>query len=304
MALTFTLASCDYIDIRNDKGTEKKPAPQVERFSDGVQLTIGSIPEAQYLNIFRYQAANSHNDSPVDETTAVNIGEIFIYNKDITAFSFKDKYTDSAKYYKYEIRYRTGKSYVYSELSAVTVKGTRSGSDAERQIVLTGSATRVNASYDDNQFVITIPTSSLTLPATLAQNSSAKFDVMIAVSNGTVTNLFKMTEDIANAQYTISLRSNLPAHFYDKPLTVKNIVGQYTENSPDSAVNDPDYQRVFWTKPANVQLKKNSSDISSFEIKSVLNTTDVKDYTPKASSMALRMFAENLLADPVYCDYE
>ncbi len=310
VASAFTLFSCDIIDIKNDKPSDKAPAPGVTFSTAGTLLNIGSLTEqdVEYLNIFRYEAKNSSKDSDVNKDTITNIGEIFIYNNKLQAFSFIDKYTSKSKYYKYEIRYKTSRGYVYSELSNTPVRGIRSGSDAERPLILKEGLTRLTGSYDSNQYVITVPSDSLSLPDTTATDTygkKIKFNLMIAISNASVTNLFKMTEDTANKQYTISLRSNLPVHFYDRTLTVSNLVGQYTESDYTTGNETPDYDRVFWTQPKALTLKQNGTDNNKFEIKSIIDSYTIMDYTPQANASAKSLFvsAEDLSADTIYCDY-
>lgn len=300
VASLVTLSSCDIIDIRNDKASDKVTAPLAKVSSKGTQLTINSVTGAEYLNIFRYKAANSSNDASIDKTSITNIGEIYIYNDSLSAFFFEDRYTDSAEYYKYEIRYKTAKGYIYSELSNATVKGIRSGKDAERPILPGSGVTRITGNYDANQYVITVPYASIVLPETAEKDK--KFNLMIAISNASVTNLFKMTEDSANGQYTISLRSNLPSHFYDRTLTVSKLIGQYVESEYQTNNQTPDYDRVFWTKPIDVTIQQNGTDNNKFEIKSVIDSYTIMDYTPQANASVKKATAD-LPADTIYCDY-
>lgn len=305
VATLVTLSSCDIIDIRNDKPSDKVTAPQAKNSATGTQLTISSVTGAEYLNIFRYTTANQRNDSPVNKDSLTNIGEIYIHNSNVTAFSFEDRYTDSGKYYKYEIRYKTANGYTFSELSASTVKGIRSGTDAERPITPGPDYERITASLDSNQYVISIPYSSVVLPdpaVSAANGSAAKFNLMIAISNASVTNLFKMTEDPGNDKYSISLRSNLPAHFYDRTLTVSKLIGQYTENVSVTGQTSADYECVYWTKPIDVTLKQNGTDNNKFEIKSVIDSYTIMDYTPQANASVKKATAD-LPADTIYCDY-
>lgn len=304
-------SSCEYIDIRNDKGTEKKGSPQVEVLEkEGyIKITPESFSGIEYINIFRYETEGYQTESPIKKETAVNIGEIYIHNKDCRIFSFNDRYTSGGKYYKYAIRYKTSKEYIYSELSNKPVLGISNTSNPEKEIRLNTGITKLNVSLDEEQYVLSIPANTFTLPSTNKKdsyNNDINFDVMLAVSNSTVTNLLKMTKDDANNQYSLVLRSTLPSHFYDKELKVISIVGQWTEDvSITAGSNNADYKRLIWTKPLTTYLVIDNEEAEKFTITSKIESVTTMDYTPVANAKLndRALFTADLSADTFYCDY-
>lgn len=282
----FSLCSCDFLNITNDKDSSSSiTAPVIETKSDGLVISPTQVTGTVYLNIFRYEVDGATDSASIVANTTQNIGQVTLATINGSLYSgsilFTDYYTSTSKYYQYFVRYKTSSAYKTSAVSG-TYKG--AGSAGEKSITNKTANTPFQITLDNTQYILSVKNSDITMPAPL--DASDSFDLMVGLNNGTNTILFPMTYDSGNSQYTVSLRNVLPDTFIAVPLTMKCIIGQ-TDVAVPKGTNDTTtiYTLYHWTSPLSAEATVNSTAVDDFTMPKNANESGTIDFTPTANQI-------------------
>jgi len=208
--------------------------------SSGSAIAVASTPtvSASIANIFRQACADEDFDENVED--AVNIAQI-TSSKDFSEIAFTDSFTDSAKYYRYAIRYKDGNSFKITKYSKVVAEaGT---GEAE----LSSSSSEASLLYED---------SGCTLSTTEAITSPADFsEAYLILTSGTESTLVKIEDEIqsgtlAAGAKTGSLQNKLPSSFLGEETAARYMIAINEETSGSSTL-------YYFTNPlaAAIQIK-------------------------------------------------
>lgn len=289
--MIFSLVACNFIDT-TAKSTGIT-APNVSQITGSTPISVmpTTLAASTYINIFRY-----------DETNTYNIGQI-VKTSDYTTtgeVNFVDYYTSGDKKYSYFARYKTSSGYVVSKSSGLKSGGPASGIDNEKamEVDTTGGNSTTNVYYDSDAYVLKVKKSELKIPTTYQYDNSidtnSVFTPMIAINNGSKTQLFEMEEktikenisgvDTDVVYWYFDMRTYLPDNFYDKELTLDGIVGQEIDEGSDGSETDAKilYYVYSWTKPlesSSLTINYSNSEVDTIIVTKNSKSEDVFDYT-------------------------
>lgn len=289
--LIFSLVACNFIDTTAKNTGITAPNVSQEKGSTAISVTPTTLAASTYINIFRY-----------DETNTYNVGQI-VKTSDYTTtgeVNFVDYYTSGDKKYSYFARYKTSSGYVVSKSSGLKSGGPASGVDNEKvmEVDTTGGNSTTNVYYDSDAYVLKVKKSELKIPTTYQYDNSidtdSVFTPMIAINNGTKTQLFEMEEktiketvsgvDTDVVYWYFDMRTYLPDNFFDKELTLEGIVGQEIDEGTNSSETDATvlYYVYSWTKPLESSLltiNYSNSEVDTIIVTKSSKSEDVFDYT-------------------------
>jgi len=246
----------------DDAGTPAYEAPQVSSSSTGVAISIVSIENTGYINVYRRKDLGSSTYS-----TPVNIGEIKPASGKTFPSSviFTDPYALSGTKYQYRVRYYDS-SYKVSSWSTTVAGGvTASGS-------VVYSVSGVTLVYDADYKTLTITDAAIGAPAGIPSVSP-----QIALATGSTASLFPLSSIAKDA--VIHLTDILPTSYYGTAVYVRGIVGEVVTDSVDKT-----YTCYYWTDPTVIPLTDGTNAIASFTIASSSSTTD-NDYSSPSSNI-------------------
>lgn len=298
--LVFSFVACNFID------TTAKPtgitAPEVSKtqdFADAISVTPTTLAASTYINVFRYDES---------EKKIYNIGQIVKTSNYTTTgvVRFIDYYTNGDEKYSYFARYRTSSGYVVSKSSALYSGGPASGTNNEKamEVDTSGGNAKTNVFYDSDAYVLKVKKSELKIPGTYKSSNVSKpdpdsvFTPMIAINNGTKTQLFEMEEktikeNISNVETDVvywyfDMRTYLPENFYDKELKIEGIVGQEIEERKSGEETDSPvlYYVYSWTKPlepSSLEINYSNPEVNTIFVTRNSKIEDVFDYTSSTS---------------------
>lgn len=286
--IAFSLVGCDIIDITNEKSSQIYSAPDIVKVTkeNAIPLTIAVPKGTEYLNVFRSQLVSGAADGKIDtKVPVVNVGEIYLVDKNIRSVTFYDYFTSIEKNYRYAVRYKFETEYAETSLSK-QVSGAVNGTNPEKMIILPEETASIPVTFNETQCILTIPENAFQLPAETSIPNVTKFDVMVSLNNGSRTLLFNLTHDTGNHLYSLSIRPALPDYFFDKQLKVQYIVGQIktSYNEPADTVL---YYNLNWTLPCTAKLiGPDGKGLDHFTVLKEINTENTADFTPPGNRSA------------------
>jgi hypothetical protein len=248
----------------DDAETPSYEAPQVSSSSTGVAISIVSIENTRYINVYRRKELVSGTYA-----TPVNIGEIKPASGKAFPASviFNDLYALSGTKYQYRVRYYDS-SYKVSSWST-TVTGEVTVAAPSAVVYTVGSAV---LTYDSDYKTLTISDAAIGAPSGIPSVSP-----QIALAAGSTASLFPLSSIAKDA--VIHLTDILPSSYYGTAVSVLGIVGEVETDSEDKT-----YTCYYWTEPSAIALKEGGSTIASFTIASSSSTTD-NDYSSPSSNI-------------------
>lgn len=289
--LIFSLVACNFIDTTAKNTGITAPNVSQSQGSTAIFITPTTLAASNYINIFRY-----------DETNTYNVGQI-VKTSDYTTtgeVNFVDYYTSGDKRYSYFARYKTSSGYVVSKSSGLKSGGPASGIDNEKvmEVEKTSGNTTTNVYYESDVYVLKVKKSELKIPTTYKYDNNidtdSVFTPMIAINNGTKTQLFEMEEKTIKETvlgmntdvdyWYFDMRTYLPDNFYDKELTIEGIVGQEIDEGTNSSETDATvlYYVYSWTKPlesSSLTINYLNPAVDTIIVTKTSKSEDVFDYT-------------------------
>ena len=285
-ALSFAalLNSCGVVDFSNEKA--EVPAPTVDISGENVIISIKTLAAYKYVNVIRYEVDDGTNNAGIKADSTFVIGQCVPQNASsaLGTILFYDYYTDNTKFYQYYVQYMTPSGHVVSNTSG-TVPGAGNG-----EIQLTPDTAPVRIDYDSEQGLLSLEKARFDpMPETInsVPGTEEYFVLMVAISNGTRTQLFEFSESnltlngVPTDLYTINLKARLPESFIGRDLTIEGLVGSHEEKKRGTYTNTDSFYFInyCWTKPVaktNTELYTKDSDGSSTP-KSYFVVENVKD---------------------------
>lgn len=289
--LIFSLVACNFIDTTAKNTGITAPNVSQQKDSTAISVIPTTLAASTYINIFRYDETNTYNVGQIVKTSNyTTTGEV----------NFVDYYTSGDKKYSYFARYKTSSGYVVSKSSGLKSGGPASGVDNEKvmEVDTTGGNSTTNVYYDSDAYVLKVKKSELKIPTTYQYDNSidtnSVFTPMIAINNGSKTQLFEMEEktikenisgvDTDVVYWYFDMRTYLPDNFYDKELSLDGIVGQEIDEEPNSSETDATilYYVYSWTKPLESSLltiNYSNSEVDTIIVTKNSKSEDVFDYT-------------------------
>lgn len=230
--------------IINSSEAEKIKSPTVTVegtiYTLSFQSDIGS-KTMKHANIIRWY----DSDSDFKNAKKTNIGQVIPsnVNKQSGTYQFKDAYTATGTYYKYQIRYFDGSVYQYSELSEPTLEGLTTS-----ECILTGTID-VNAVVDESAPSYTLQLdSAVTMPSGFTK-------LQVALNNGTNTKPFFLataSDAEANSASAIILQDILSQEFLNTEISIEGLIAsKETIENEDGA--EP-YKWYYWSNINEPQL--------------------------------------------------
>ena len=248
-------SSCGVIDFSNEKA--EVPAPTVDISGDNVIVSIKTLASYKYVNVIRYEVDDGTNNAGIKADTTFVIGQSVPQNASASlgTILFYDYYTDNTKYYQYYVQYMTTSGHVVSKTSG-TIKGAGSG---EKQLT-PGSTPPVHMDYDEESGILSLEKAWFDpMPETVNSTAGSEeyFVLMVAISNGTRTQLFEFSESnltlngVPTDLYTINLKARLPESFIGRTLTIEGLVGSQDKDKRGTYENTTSHNFInyCWTKP-------------------------------------------------------
>lgn len=258
-AFVFSLISCKEVSEDGNK-----PALNVK--GDSIIVSFAVDEKAKYVNIFRREVKDFETSEFGD---TINVGQVIPKKNQETAFTFEDILICKGVDYQYCVRYCMGDYYYLSNWSDI-----RSNADAEfvNESEITPDIGSCYLQYNS-------ATSSLTLKD--GEIDAIKgFPALIFSykdKETTVSRVFALPikEGIANKNILeegtpIDLRSLLTSDFFGKNITLDGFIGEaVVEDGPDDdgdeEVDIVYYEKVFWTLPAEIDVKEKVKDKDEYK---------------------------------------
>ncbi len=182
--------------------------------SAGSAITLASTTSvtSSVANIFRQACDNEDFDENVED--AVNIAQI-TSSADFSEIAFTDNSTDSAKFYRYAIRYKVGTDFKFTKYSKA-VAGAGSGESE-----LTSSSSAAVLLYSDSDYTLST-TEAITSPSDFSQ-------AYLILTSGTESTLVEIEDEVqsgtlASGAKTGSLQNKLPSSFLGAETAAKYMI--------------------------------------------------------------------------------
>ena len=193
------------------------------------------------------------SDAPSKE---VHIGTLYPAHISESLLIFNDPLVYSSKTYKYR--------YVF-----VDTNSTKFYTNWSREIKVTnGQSTTIDLKYkiDPATQYLAYDQTEYTLKAAAALDplDDTSFDwlknyipsIILRTSGDQLS--FRIKDNQFDGTESISLKEIIPRHFYDTPIYCGGIVGRYAVDNSDGQI-----ERIYWTEPSEITVKKGSQDITA-----------------------------------------
>jgi len=235
--LAAAIVSSCFIEDEDYFDSAKTLAETPILISSGSTIAVASTPtvSASVANIFRQACSDEDFDENAED--AVNIAQITSFSE----IAFTDSFTDSAKYYRYAIRYKDGNNFKFTKYSKI-VAGAGTG-EAE----LSSSSSATSLLYEDSGFTLST-TEAITSPSDFSE-------AYLILTSGTESTLVEIEDEIqsgtlASGAKTGSLQNKLPSSFLGEETAARYMIAVKKENDGDSTL-------YYFTNPlaAAVQTK-------------------------------------------------
>ncbi|MBP3561546.1 MAG: hypothetical protein J6J67_03470 [Treponema sp.] len=268
-AFVFSLISCKEVSEDGNK-----PALNVK--GDSIIVSFAVDEKAKYVNIFRREVKDFETSKFGD---TINVGQVIPKKNQETAFTFEDTLICKGVDYQYCVRYCMGDYYYLSNWSDI-----RSNANAKfvNESEITPDIVSCHLEYDS-------ATSSLVLEGDNNIDALKGGPALIFSykdKETTVSRVFALpikedikgsdAEKILKVGTPIDLRSLLTSDFFGKDITLEGFIGEdVVEGGPDDdgdgEVDIVYYEKVFWTLPAEIDVKEKVKDKDEYKTVDFIN---------------------------------
>ena len=272
-AFVFSLISCKEVSEDGNK-----PALNVK--GDSIIVSFAVDEKAKYVNIFRREVINFETS---EFGKNVNVGQVIPKKNQETAFTFEDTLIYKGTDYQYCVRYCMGDYYYFSNWSDIKNSGS--------------CGHELSVSFEPNVGSCYLQYNSATSLLTLKDGEIDAIKGIPALifsykdKETTVSRVFALpireedpNEQILEEETPIDLRSLLTADFFSKEITLDGFIGEdVVDGGPDEdgdgKVDNVYYEKVFWTLPAEIDVKyANGDPVESIKI-DINNPDNGHDYS-------------------------
>lgn len=243
-----------------------------------VYLAAPKIEKTAFIQIYRQ-----------DETgTIYNIGEIIPnYALSTISYAFEDELAANRKY-QYMALYIlfTSPGYFMTDWTeSITVTGSAYTNDPAPVV---NSAAYLD--YDTDTLRMTMTDGSISFQDETADSIFEKYKLGLVVKNGSSTHYVKLgdkydddtsTWDDFLAGEDLVMDSVLPGSWQNTDLSLVGAIYQKEEYFPNTATEDNYlYKTIYWSKPAEVKIKSDGKELTSFTVVKGDSSENGFIYTP------------------------
>lgn len=237
--------------VPNDDSTAQRPDID-NTSSTSIKITLQSIStDTKYISVYRQKDGDKNS---------VLIGQIFpeAFDSNNYSFLFEDTLVTKGNKYKYMARYFDENETYYSTKWTDYYTANFGESETSYKYSI-GSKVFIKFSTDDYTLKFktsddsTIDIKNPEKIADFATNYKPALAIKAVHEDYNLVQVFvfdKNGAEILSGTQTISLRGILPEGFYDCPLEIIGLLGQYTECNSDKLP-----MRIYWTQPTSIKVE-------------------------------------------------